>query len=94
APVGELSVRWSATLHQWLMMYLDETRASIVMRAAPELTGPWSTETVVTTAATYPALYAPYMVPIDTGNDVYFTMSRSGPYEVYLMKATLASAAP
>jgi hypothetical protein len=89
APVGELSVRWSDTLHRWLMMYLDETRAAIVLRTAPELTGPWSAEQIVTTAKSYPALYAPYMVPVETGNDVYFTMSMSGPYEVYLMKATI-----
>jgi hypothetical protein len=53
------------------------------------LTGPWSPEVTVATARQYPELYAPYMVPVDTGNDVYFTMSMSGPYEVYLMKATV-----
>ncbi|MBV8527993.1 MAG: DUF4185 domain-containing protein, partial [Candidatus Dormibacteraeota bacterium] len=89
APVGELSVRWSDTLHRWLMMYLDESRAAIVMRTAPQITGPWGDEQVVATAAEHPELYAPYMIPLDTGPDIYFTMSQFGPYEVYLMKLTL-----
>ena len=92
APVGELSVRWSAYLGRWLMMYLDESRAAIVLRTAPQLTGPWSGEQVVATAARYPELYAPYLVPVETGRDVYFTMSQYGPYEVYLMRARLAPA--
>lgn len=89
APVGELSVRWSSYLGRWLMMYLDESRAAVVLRTAPQLTGPWTAEQVVTTAAQYPELYAPYLVPVETGPDVYFTMSQYGPYEVYLMRARL-----
>jgi len=89
APVGELSVRWSAFAHRWLMMYLDESRAAIVLRSASSLTGPWSAEQVVTTAAQYPELYAPYMLPMDTGSKVYFTMSQFGSYEVYLMRTSL-----
>ena len=89
APVGELSVRWSSHLGRWLMMYLDESRAAVVLRTAPQLTGPWDKERVVATAAEYPELYAPYLVPMDTGRDVYFTMSQYGPYEVYLMRARL-----
>ena len=90
APVGELSVRWSASAHRWLMMYLDAGRSAIVLRTAPALTGPWSAEQEVATAAQYPQLYAPFMLPMDTGSTVYFTMSEFGPYEVYLMKAQLS----
>ena len=89
APVGELSVRWSSYLGRWLMMYLDESRGAVVLRTAAHLTGPWSSEQEVTTAAEYPELYAPYLVPVETGPDVYFTMSQYGPYEVYLMRARL-----
>jgi hypothetical protein len=89
APVGELSVRWSAYLGRWLMMYLDENRSAVVLRTAAQLTGPWSSEQVVATAADYPELYAPYLVPVETGRDIYFTMSQYGPYEVYLMRARL-----
>lgn len=91
APVGELSVRWSSSARRWLMMYLDEDRAAIVLRSAPGLTGPWSAEQVVATASQYSELYAPFMLPMDTGSTVYFTMSEFGPYEVYLMKARLTS---
>ena len=88
-PVGELSVAWNSYVRRWLMMYLDVGRSAIVVRSAPELTGPWGPEQVVATAAEYPELYAPYIVPMDTGRDVYFTMSQSGPYEVYLMRMRL-----
>jgi hypothetical protein len=88
-PVGELSVRWSPSLRRWMMLYLDEGRAAVVLRTAPALTGPWGAETIVAAAAQYPGLYAPYLVPVDTGRDVYFTMSQAGPYEVFLMRGTL-----
>lgn len=88
-PVGELSVGWNSYVRRWLMMYLDVGRSAIVMRSAPHLTGPWGTEQVVATAEEYPELYAPYIVPMDTGRNVYFTMSQYGPYEVYLMRLRL-----
>lgn len=89
APAGELSVQWNSYLRRWLMLYLDVGRSAIVMRTASRLTGPWSAEQVVTTGAAYPELYAPYIVPMDTGRNVYFTMSQFGPYEVYLMRLRL-----
>ncbi|HEX5266962.1 MAG TPA: DUF4185 domain-containing protein, partial [Acidimicrobiales bacterium] len=64
-------------------------RLAVVLRTAAQLTGPWSSEQVVATAADYPELYAPYLVPVETGRDIYFTMSQYGPYEVYLMQARL-----
>src|SRR5947209_4783563 len=39
-PVGELSVRYDQTLKSWEMMYLDESRKEIVVRLAPQPTGP------------------------------------------------------
>jgi hypothetical protein len=56
----------------------------------PTLTGPWSPETVVTTAQQYPQLYAPYITPLwNDGPDIYFNMSLYGPYAVYLMRTSL-----
>ncbi|MDQ3973892.1 MAG: DUF4185 domain-containing protein, partial [Actinomycetota bacterium] len=90
APVGELSVRWSAFHRRWLMLYLNEQRHAIVVRAAERLTGPWSDEGVVATAAQYPTLYAPYLMPAaPDGPDVYFTMSRFDVYNVFLMRTRL-----
>ncbi|WP_166461986.1 DUF4185 domain-containing protein [Paracoccus alkanivorans] len=91
APAGELSVAWSETHRRWLMMYLDEVQAAIVLRMADELTGPWSKPQTVAQARDYPGLYAPFIVPGDALDDaVSFTMSRWKPlYNVFLMKAPL-----
>lgn len=91
APAGELSVAWSAPHGRWLMMYLDETKAAIVLRTAPDLVGPWSAAQTVARAVDYPGLYAPYIVPGDPlDTEVRFTMSRWKPlYNVFLMRAPL-----
>lgn len=88
-PVGELSVRWSEARSTWLMMYLNEERSAIVLRTAAELTGPWTAEQGVVGARKHPQLYAPYLVPTETGDDVYFTMSRYDIYNVLLMRMRL-----
>lgn len=88
--VGELSVRWNSYYNRWIMMYLNESSYAIVMRTAPELTGPWHEPMTVATGAEFPALYAPYQFPKwNDGPDIYFTMSMFGPYQVYLMKTQL-----
>ncbi|MEX1233537.1 MAG: DUF4185 domain-containing protein [Roseovarius sp.] len=96
APAGELSVAWSETHGRWLMMYLDETKAAIVLRTAADLVGPWSAAQTVAHASDYPGLYAPYIVPGDAlDQEVRFTMSRWKPlYNVFLMRAPLLLAAP
>lgn len=87
APVGELSVRWSPYHERWFMMYLNDVDHTIVLRTSERLEGPWDDERIVATAAEYPALYAPYMLPI-TGPEVYFTMSMYRPYQVFVMRFT------
>lgn len=90
APVGELSVVWSRRHQQWLMLYLDEPRKGIVLRTAPSLTGPWSEPELVVSAADYPALYAPFIVPgSPRGDELRFTMSQWGPYNVYVLRARI-----
>lgn len=90
APVGELSVAWSQTGGCWVMMYLDAELHAIVLRLAPNLTGPWSDGQVVVNAADYPGLYAPYIVPhSEIGTELYYTMSRWDPYNVFLMRTAL-----
>jgi len=93
APAGELSVRWNAYYGKWLMMYLNEDKAAIVLRAADCLTGPWEEERTVVTAGDYAQLYAPFMLPRwNDGPDISFTMSLFGPYNVYLMQTSLTDA--
>ena len=93
APVGELSVMWNGFLGRWIMTYLDERRAAIVIREAPELWGPWSAPRSLVSGSQYPGLYGAYMHPWYVGNDgevIYFTMSQWAPYCVFLMRARLA----
>lgn len=95
APSGEMSVLYNAYLDRWLMMYLDEYRAAIIMREAPSITGPWSGQRVVVRGGEggeYPALYAPFIHPwsAESGDqDLYFAMSQWGPYNVFLMRTRL-----
>ncbi|MFN2557450.1 MAG: DUF4185 domain-containing protein [Nitriliruptorales bacterium] len=95
--VGELSVRWNEHLRAWLVAYYDEARDAIIFRAANHLTGPWSDATIVATKATFPGLYAPFLVPgLSEGSEVHFTMSMyhesdKNPYQVYLVRVPLAA---
>ncbi|HWD79304.1 MAG TPA: DUF4185 domain-containing protein [Kribbella sp.] len=89
-PIGEVSVQWNSYTGKWLMMYLDEHRASIVLRSATDLTGPWSGEQVVVKGTDYPGLYGSFMHPWSSGQDLYFTMSQWDPYNVFLMHTTLS----
>lgn len=88
-PVGELSVLWNPFLQRWIMMYLNESTASIEVREAHEPTGPWSEPWQVVSANDYPALYGAFMHDQYIGNNgeiVYFLMSQFGPYNVFLME--------
>jgi hypothetical protein len=89
---GELSVAYNSHLKKFVMMYLNEHRWIIAMREVPTPVGPWSGEKIVTTAAEFPGLYGNFIHPwTNTGNDLYFVMSRWGPYNSFLMKSTLSA---
>ena len=89
-PVAELSLQYNTFCRAWLAMHLDEHRAAVVLRSAPELTGPWSERTVVVSGNEYPGLYGGFLHPwAANGPDVYFTLSQWGPYNVRLMQATV-----
>lgn len=95
APAGELSVAWNHRHGQWMMMYLDSRQDAVVLRFASDLTGPWGPAQTVVRAAEQPGLYAPYIVPLQNiGDDVWFTMSKWGPYNVFLMQMTLGDVVP
>lgn len=88
-PVGELSVRYDDILKSWEMMYLDESSKVIVLRLAPQPTGPWGTPIPVATASQYPNLYGGFLNPDSHGFEIYFTMTQYDRYNVSLMHATL-----
>jgi hypothetical protein len=95
APVGELSVLWNPHLGRWLLTYLNEDRAALVVRVAQNLWGPWSEESTLVSGRDYPQLYGAYLHPWlmeDDGATIYFTMSLWRPYNVFLMRARLAPA--
>jgi hypothetical protein len=95
APVGELSVAWSAAHNRWIMLYLDPQAEAIVLRAAAGLTGPWGDKQQVLSRKDYPGIYAPFIVPgSDIDGDLYYTASFWGPYNVFLMHTRLEKAAP
>lgn len=91
-PCGELSVAFHRGLRLWLMVHLDDRAGRIVLRAAREVTGPWSDGETLVSGQDYPALYGGYLHPgaLD-GEDIYFAMSQWGPYNVYLLRAHLVS---
>ncbi|MGH3920007.1 MAG: DUF4185 domain-containing protein [Pseudonocardiaceae bacterium] len=88
-PVGEVSVRYDETLASWQMMTMDESRGAIVVRLAPQPTGPWGAPITVATSQEYPHLYGGFLHPDSTGSDIYFTMTQYDRYNVSMMNATL-----
>lgn len=91
APVGEISLAYNSHFDKWIVTYLNEHRAEIVMRYAHQAHGPWSAEYTLASGWDYPALYGAYIHPLSNDSDqLYFLMSLWHPYNVFLMKATLA----
>lgn len=88
-PVGEISVRYDQILRNWEMMYLDESNEAIVVRLAPQPTGPWGRPMTVATSREYPKLYGGFLNPDSQGRDLYFTMTQYDQYNVSMMHAKL-----
>lgn len=93
--VGEGSLVWNAGLGQWMYTTLNELSESIELRLAPLPSGPWSEPMTLATGADYPQGYGAFMTPSwisEDGLSFYFVMSQFGPYNTYVMKATLTPA--
>ncbi len=91
-PVGEVSVLYSRYLGRFVMAYLNEGRGALVLRTAPNPTGPWSAEEVIATGAQYPGLYGAFLHPWSAASNspyLYFAMSQWDPYNVWLMRTRL-----
>lgn len=89
APVSELSVQWNDYLGQYIAMYADEPAGEIMLRTADRPEGPWSDATTLIESGDISGLYAPYIHPWSTGNELYFAISRWSDYNVLLMKTDL-----
>ncbi len=62
------------------------------MKSPLAFLAPWGSSRMLVSAQRYPALYGAFMCPsfiADGGKVIYFTMSQFGPYNVFLMRATL-----
>ena len=71
------------------MMTMDESRGAIVVRLAPQPTGPWGAPITVATSKEYPHLYGGFLNPDSKGSDIYFTMTQYDSYNVSMMHARL-----
>lgn len=88
--VSEMSVQWNDRLGKFIALYTDVSREdSVVMRTAAAAQGPWGPETVLVDGKQSPGIYAPYIHPWSSGNDLYFTLSQWSNYSVMLMHVTL-----
>ncbi|ANZ27071.1 hypothetical protein A4U64_22060 [Rhodococcus sp. WB1] len=88
APVGEMSVHWTGST--FVLLYGNEERGQIEMRTSARPEGPWSAPRAVVTGAQIGGLYAPYIHPWSSGNDLYFVASRWSDYNVMLLRTTVA----
>jgi hypothetical protein len=91
-PVGEASLLWNPAIRRWMYTYLNEETASLQLREADHLWGPWSAPHTLAAAADYPQLYGAFMTPSflrNAGRTLFFVMSQYGPYNSFLMKAEL-----
>lgn len=95
APVSELSVARNTYYDKWIMTYLNEDRASIIMRSSSGLTSGWSAESEIAKSTDFPDLYGGFIHPwTNNGTDLYFLMSQWKPYNVFLMRSKLQIGSP
>lgn len=92
-PVGEISVLYDEYLGNFILTYLNEETASIVMQEGVTPWGPWSEPVTLAAASEYPSLYGAFMHPKyveENGKTFYFAMSQFFPiYNIMWMKAEL-----
>ncbi|MEQ2527203.1 DUF4185 domain-containing protein [Robertmurraya yapensis] len=89
---GELSVVWNSDLERWIMTYINGETTNIDFVEAENPWGPWTEPKVMVAQKDFPGLYGSYMHPSfikNEGKTMYFTMSRWGTYNSYMMKAEL-----
>ncbi|MFZ2176575.1 MAG: DUF4185 domain-containing protein [Rhodococcus sp. (in: high G+C Gram-positive bacteria)] len=85
--VGEMSVHWNGS--KYIAVYGNERLGRIDMRTSPTPEGPWSEPRALVTSSQIAGLYAPYIHPWSTGNDLYFVASRWEDYNIMLLHTTI-----
>jgi hypothetical protein len=88
-PVGEMSVQYNTYLKKYLVLYCNGAN-DVVARTAPAPQGPWSGEQMLVRSSEIPGgIYAPFLHPWSTGQDLYFNLSLWSAYNVMLMHTAL-----
>ncbi len=91
--VGEISLIYNEYLGNFILTYLSESKAAVVMREGVTPWGPWGDEYALASASQYPSLYGGYMCDKyqeDGGRVFYFAMSQYFPiYNIMWMRAEL-----
>jgi hypothetical protein len=88
-PAGELSVRFNTYLNRFVMTYLDQRKAALVMRESPQPWGPWSAPVPIATEPPYSQLYGAFMPETTNGQTLYYMASFFGPYNAFLLRNSL-----
>ncbi|BBY52884.1 DUF4185 domain-containing protein [Mycobacterium koreense] len=89
-PAGEMSVQYNDYLQQYLMLYTNGASNDVVARTSPTPQGPWSPESVLVRSPQIPGgIYAPFLHPWASGQDIYYNLSLWSAYNVILMHTKL-----
>ena len=93
APVGEISAMYNEYLGNFILTYLHEGGAGVVMREGLTPWGDWSQEYTLATPSQYPSLYGGYLCPKyveENGRVFYFAMSQYFPiYNIMWMRSEM-----
>ena len=87
-PVAEMSVAYNNYLGRYIM--LTEQAGDIRLRTAPSPSGPWSNPRTIVASSQSSGIYAPYIHPRSTGQNLYFVASRWDDYNVMLIRTDLS----
>jgi len=90
--VGEASLMYLEKYRRWIFLYKDNEHHGISYRTAENITGPWSECHVLTKG--HRSGYGSFIHPMCASKKfeedaIYYTMSQWGPYNVFLMKASV-----
>jgi hypothetical protein len=89
---GEGSLVFNAGLGKWMYTTLNQNAEAIQLHFADRPWGPWTNMTTLVSGREYDSIYGAYMTPSlisPDGCSFYFMMSQFGPYNVFVMEATL-----
>ena len=92
---GEGSLVFNAGLGKWMYTTLNQNAEAIQLHFADHPWGPWGDAIDLVSGREYAQIYGAYMTPTlisADGHTFYFVMSQFGPYNAYVMRATLSAA--